>query len=432
MRRLFLLTGALLAAPVFAANAQTTVLRAGHLVDPANAVTMDDQYVTIVHGRITGIQPTMPSVHPDRFIDLSGQWVMPGLFDAHSHLTYNFEDELCEGYIKHGTGYRALIGLKEAQSMLAAGFTTVRDLGNAGNYADTDLREAIEGRLFAGPTIINAGKIIAPLGGQSDMVAPEMGPCWAYEYIDADGVEAVRKAVRQNILYGARVIKVVNDQRGGRHGIYSPEELQVAVDEAHRAGLAIAVHAKDDQTARPAVLAGADSIEHGYRLSDEVLKLMAERQTYLVPTDLPAAYLEGSPAAVARKVAVKVDRLRRAYRLGVPLVFGTDTTFDEHGLTRGEMAPVYLEVWVQAGIPNMVILQGLTSKAAKLLRVDNARGRIMAGQFADIIAMASDPVADVVALRRVDFVMKDGAVIRDDHAGPSKFNRSMHHHGHRL
>jgi imidazolonepropionase-like amidohydrolase len=305
------------------------------------------------------------------------------------------------------------MGLNRAQAMLRAGFTTVRDVGNAANYADTDLRLAIEAGLFEGPKIFNSGKIIAPLGGQSDRVSPDVGNCWSYEYIDADGPDAIRKAIRQNIFYGARVIKVVNDSRGGTHGIYSDEELRVAVDEAHRAGLTIAVHAKEDKTAIPAIVAGADSIEHGYHLTIDAFRLMAKHKTYFVPTDMPPRYLDGNANDIEGNVDAKVKRLAMAYKLGVPLVFGTDTTFDRKDDDRGEMAPHYLEIWSRAKIPNMVVLQALTSNAAALLRIEKEAGRISDGFVADIIAVPSDPVLDVSAIGKVHFVMKDGAIIRE-------------------
>lgn len=399
------------------ATAETTVIHAGHIINPANGEMLADRYISVVDGRIASVDQARPPVSEEQMVDLSNSWVMPGLFDAHTHLTFNFAVGICAAYVDQGTGYRALTGLKNAWSMLTSGFTTVRDLGNAANYADTDLRLAIENGLFNGPTIINAGKIIAPLGGQADRAAPEFGACWSYEYIDADGVDGVRKAIRQNLLYGAKAIKIVNDARSGLHGTYSDEELAVAVGDAHRAGLSIAVHAKEDATALPAVKAGVDSIEHGYRITAATLKAMARQGTYLVPTDVPPTYFPTPLADPEAYLRLRVGRLRSAYEMGVPLAFGTDTAFNKFGRNRGEMAFELVGLWTRAGIPNMEVLKAMTINAARLLRVDGERGQIAVGQYADIVAMDGNPVSDLDHLSRVRFVMKNGVVIRNDHAG---------------
>jgi imidazolonepropionase-like amidohydrolase len=396
-----------------AATAQTFAIKVGHLVDPERSLVTDGRVLLIEAGKIVDVLDRMPSPAPERVIDLSASWVVPGLMDLHTHVSYDYTNHLCANFAEHGNGFRSLMGLRNAQELLNAGFTTLREVGNAGDYVDTDLRRAIEQGLFRGPTIINAGKIIAPFGGQQDFAAPEAGTCWDYEYIDADGVDEVRKAVRKNIFYGARTLKMVSDFRRGTHGIYTEEEIRVAAEEAHRAGIILTVHANEDATARPAVLAGADSIEHGYELSDTVLKLMKERGTYLVPTDLPLSHILRLAGADTRKrYDQKQSRMRRAYEIGVPMAFGTDTTHDLEGRDRGQMGLDFFDAWLEAGVPHSYILKALTSNAAKLLKIDGQRGSLAKGRYADLLAVPGNPLQDINVLKRSTFVMKNGEVVR--------------------
>lgn len=389
-------------------HAEITVIKAGHLIDPDRGTQLSNAFISIEGQKIiaVGIQP--PEA-PATLIDLSDCWVLPGLMDLHTHLTFNY-GAVTDSYLADSTAYRALVGVRNGQLLLKAGFTTVRDVGNAANYADTDLRRAFASGLFDGPSIFNAGKIIAPFGGQADLVSPDAGATWTFEYSDADGVEEVRKAVRRNIFYGAKVIKMVNDARAN-HGTYTEEELRVAADEAHRAGLTLAVHAKDDATAIPAIQAGADTIEHGYSLSDEALRLMKAKGVFLVGTDAPLRGPGPFSDNQRQRVAMKIDRLRRAYRIGVALAFGTDTTHDLPNQDRAQSQFDYLQMWTQAGIPNSYVLKAMTVNGAQALHIAHQRGRIAAGLFADIVAVPADPLEDIQALRQINFVMKDGKVI---------------------
>src|SRR5262245_59803026 len=275
------------AAAVWAGPApETTAIRAGHLVDPARGSVADDQVILVKDGKITAVGPRLPIPSDASVIDLSGSWVLPGLMDAHTHLTLGGPPPLVleAVYVKEGSAFRALRGLRNAQLVLEKGFTTVRDVGNDANYAVADLKRVIEQGWFAGPTIITSGKIIAPFGGQLQKTSPEQGLYWQYEYIDADSPDEVRKAVRRNVFYGAGVIKLVADNSPYH---YSVEEIRAAVTEAHSAGLAVAVHVFGGEAARNVILGGADSLEHGFELSDELLQLMKEKGTVLVGTDAP-------------------------------------------------------------------------------------------------------------------------------------------------
>ncbi|MFQ5696377.1 MAG: amidohydrolase family protein, partial [Terriglobia bacterium] len=309
------------------AVAQTAAIRAGHLIDPETATVADDQIILIKDGKIEAVGAEVEIPAGTQVIDLSQSWVFPGLMDAHTHLTLGASGELFldSEYLKETTGFRALKGLRNAEVVLRAGFTSVKDIGNDANYAAVDLRRAFEKGWFQGPSMLTTGKIIAPYGGQSHGTPPEIGPFWRFEYIDADTPDEVRKAVRRNIYYGANAIKLVADNSAFH---YSVEEIHAAVEEAHDAGYTVAVHAMVDAAAQNAVLAGADSIEHGFQLSDRVLNLMKEKGTFLVGTDFPLEHLQvmgtgdgilPPPEETSRQI---LDRLWRAHRLGVKMAFG--------------------------------------------------------------------------------------------------------------
>ena len=182
---------------------------------------------------------------------------------------------------------RVLQGLKIAQTLLNAGITTIRDVGNEAGYASVDVRNAINKGWFTGPTILTSGKIIAPFGGQSSGTPPEVGPIWRYEYIDADGPHEIRKAVRENIFYGADLIKLVSDNSDY---FYSEDEIRAAADEAHKAGRALAVHCYKKEEANNVINGGADSLEHGWHLTDDQLRLMKAKGTFLAGTEFPEAH----------------------------------------------------------------------------------------------------------------------------------------------
>jgi imidazolonepropionase-like amidohydrolase len=352
-------------------------------------------------------------------VDLSREWLLPGLMDAHVHLTLTElgSDSLPleTTYLKESTALRALRGLKNALALADAGFLTVRDVGNMGSYAATDVGRAIDRGWFGGPTVISSGKIIAPFGGQQHDVPEEAGTFWRYDYIDADGPAEIRKAVRTNLFYGSGVIKLVLDNSAYH---YSVEELRAAVDEAHGAGVPVAVHVYGGEAADNAIEAGVDSIEHGFELTDLQLRRMKDKGIFLAGTDFPRAHLDlvgtaggvlPDPTVLAPRI---IDRLARAHRLGVRLAFSSDTVMDVPGRTRADLMLDYLSVWRAAGVPPADILRSMTSEVAALLRVDKVRGRIAPGLAADLIALPADPLADIENLRKVDFVMKGGRVLR--------------------
>jgi imidazolonepropionase-like amidohydrolase len=400
-----------------AAFAQTTAIRAGNLIDPASGTILKGQVILVQDGKIAEVGPEVKIPAGAEVIDLTNAWLMPGLMDAHTHITVDEIDMsayLAALYLKESSAMRALRGLKIAQDILQGGFTVVRDVGNDANYAAVDIREAIKKGWFIGPTVLTSGKIITPFGGQSRRLPPEQGHFWLFEYIDADSVDEVRKAVRQNIFYGADAIKLVSDQNAY---YYTLEEVRAAVEEAHAAGLAVSVHVYGGEAARNVILGGADSIEHGFDLSDELLQLMKERGTWLVGTEFPQAHIEwmdpeGVEGSAKEEAAKYIDRLKRAYRIGVKMAFGTDSVCNLPGKNRGEMMLDYLDMWDAAGVPPAATLKAMTTDAASFLRIDKKRGSIAKGMAADIIATPANPLENIQALRQVSFVMKDGKVVK--------------------
>jgi imidazolonepropionase-like amidohydrolase len=405
----------LAASPLYA---EVIAIRAGTVIDPAHGASAKDQVILVEDGKIKAMGAALAIPAGAETIDLSHEWVTPGLMDAHTHMTLTeiegdapFESF----YLNQSSTLRGLRGLRNSMDVLHAGFTTLRDVGNSAEWAMSDVRRAIEAGWFVGPTIIDSGKIIAPFGGQSRNIPPRQGPFWQFEYIDADGPAEIRKAVRTNIYYGAGVIKLVADNNPYH---YSIEEFRAAVDEAHRAGIPVAVHVYAGDALENAIEAGVDSIEHGFDLTDAQMKRMKLKGIFLVGTDFPRAHLDivgtsggilPEPAVLAPKI---IDRLKRANSIGVRMAFGSDTVIDMKGRTRADLMFDYLAVWRAAGVAPMDILRAMTSNAAELLRINKTRGSIGPGLNADIVATPANPLDDIEALRKIDFVMKDGKIVR--------------------
>jgi len=402
------------------ALAQVTAIRAGRLIDPATGTVRQNQVLLIEAGKIKQVGADLPIPTGASVVDLSHETVLPGLFDCHTHLCLTmapprgpsdreFYEALLMTITTNSTAYRALQGAANARAMLDAGFTTVRDVGNAGSYADTDLRRAVEEGLLPGPTIVNAGRIIAPFGGQIALVlTPEHHDRNNAEYFYADTRDELKKAVRENILYGAKLIKIVVDDEPY---IYSVEDIRLVVEEAAKAGLKVAAHGYTRAGARNAIEAGVASVEHGYDLTDEDLLQAKKNGVTLVGTDRSEVVyhtLQVPPETQAKRL----DRLQRAWRMGVPMAFGTDIYFDVPGYTRGTAALTSLECYVKAGIPAPAILRMMTTDAARLLGIEGERGGVSPGMYADLIATPGDPLSDILALQHVDCVMKNGVVIR--------------------
>ncbi|MFT4604614.1 MAG: imidazolonepropionase-like amidohydrolase [Rhodothermales bacterium] len=258
-----------------------------------------------------------------------------------------------------------------------------------------------------------SGRIIAPFGGQF-FLQPEKPGVGNPEYYFADGVVDVVKAVRQNLHFGSTFIKlVIDDQRY----IYTVEEIKAAVDEAGRAGTYVSAHCWTEQGARNAIAAGVRSIEHGPEMSDEVLQMAKDAGIFLVGTEFTLEGLAHSlPGDDLSAFQVEhdmfVDRLKRAYALGVDIVYGSDAVFWDPKMSRGHVTLDVLNSWREAGVSNADQLKAMTSTAARLMGVDKERGALSAGLAADLVAMPANPLADTNALYAIDFVMQDGKIVR--------------------
>ncbi len=387
--------------------AQPIVIKAGKIFDPETGKTVSNQVILVEGKKIKEIGSSV-AIPPDaKIIDLSKATVLPGLFDAHTHLCLTVIPERDHGHYYYTTlldttGYRAIEGVANGMAMLQSGFTTVRDIGNAGNYADTDLRHAVEAGWAQGPTVVNAGIIIAPYGGQFHL-QPEKKDLATPEYLFADTRDEMRKAIRQNLHFGAKFIKiVVDDQRY----IYSSDDIRFMVAEAHAAGVKLAAHCWTHAGAHNAAEASVDSIEHGFQMTDEDLQLAKKNNVTLVGTE----FTEKMSNADEHKIWV--DRLRRANKIGVNMAFGTDVDLALPGERRGTLAIDYIQSWVDAGVPATDTLRAMTVNAARLLGVDQERGFLKPGMAADIIATPENPAENIQTLRKVSFVMKDGAIIK--------------------
>ncbi len=399
-------------------NAQVTAIKAGKLLDPETGTITANQIILVEGQTIKAIGPNVTIPSGASIIDLSNRTVLPGLFDAHTHLCMTTRLGRHGGHyyfttLSDSNAYRAIQGVANARSMLETGFTTIRDVGNSGNYVDVDLRRSIEEGLVPGPTIISAGRIIAPYGGQFQL-QPDKRELGNPEYFFADTRDELKKAVRENIHYGARVIKiVVDDQRY----IYSVDDIRFVIAEASLAGMKVAAHAWTEAGTRNAAEAGVASIEHGFNATSETLSIAKRNGVALVPTPVTeSGFRELNLSGSYQKMNKSwfSDPVKRAYDAGVTLVFGPDVIITPEGHTRGKLSIDTLDNWVEAGIPAKVILQALTTNAARLLGMEKERGALGVGMKADIIATTANPLENIQTLKSVTFVMKNGSVFKEN------------------
>lgn len=399
--------------------AEVTAIRAGAVVDPDTATVQLNQTILVEDGKIRAVGRDVVIPTNSRIVDLSSQTVLPGLIDAHTHLLAAIDPKWDLGdtwimTLQRREGFRAILGARHAKEVLEAGFTTVRDLGNAGEYLDMDLEKAIRFGSVPGPTIIPAGRIIAPFGGQfwDTPTNPEL--LNSPEYYFADSQDEMRKAVRENIYWGAKVIKIVVDAQPYQ---YSVEDIRFIVNEAARAGLKVAAHAQTEKGARAAIEAKVASIEHAWNITDEDLALAKKNGVALVSTDFTVFQLiaNGFEREAAERIhGRRIDRLKRAHKAGVTIVFGTDIMNALGNPSRGVQALEYIDSFVEAGVPAPDILRAMTTWAARLLDVQKERGSLAPGMAADIIAVPGNPLTDINTLKEVSFVMRNGVTYRHD------------------
>jgi imidazolonepropionase-like amidohydrolase len=400
-----------------------TAVKAGRLLDPETGTILTNQIILIEHGKFKAIGANLAIPKDAKIIDLSALTVMPGLVDAHNHLalTYKVVPErnvYYVTYINESTALRAIQAASNGMQMLSSGFTIVRDMGNNGNYADTALRQAIEQGWIPGPKIINSGIIIGGMGGQF-WPTPEMGigkNIVSPEYLDADTPDEIIKAVHQNLLYGAKVIKLCVDCKPWG---YSVDDIKLAMAEAAKAGMKVEGHVQTLDGAKRAIEAGIWSIAHDSGLNDEMHKLMAKKGIWRAGTETPITLPEHTTEERYNKT---VASLRNAYDNKVPLTFSTDADYYVPGKTRGEVAIEFIETWKAAKIPNADILRAMTVNGYKVSETEQTRGFIKVGLAADLIAVSGNPLEKIDALREVNFVMKDGEVFKQNGVmTPEKF-----------
>ena len=405
-------------AVVGSSSGQTLAIHAGATIDPATGTIAKDQTILIDNGKIVAMGKGLPVPKGATVVDLTRDTVLPGYIDAHTHLCADVDARWDLGdfwimSIQQRAGYRALLGASNAIQMLEAGFTTVRDVGNSGDYLDVDLKKAIDRGLVPGPTVVPAGRIIAPYGGQFWDTPAQPETLSNPEYLIADSHDEMRKAIRQNLHWGSELIKITVDN--GQRYQYSAEDIKFIVSEAHDAGVKVAAHATTEKAAKAAIEGGVDSIEHGWKLTDGDLAQMKAKGIVLVSTDftVPELIAEGSTPEAAKQTHDRyVERLRRAYVAGVTVVFGTDLMSKVPGQTRGQSALDYIDSFTEAGVDGSAIIRAMTTNAAHLLGVEKTRGSLKVGLAADIVAIVGDPIKDPSLLKKVVFVMKDGKIYK--------------------
>ncbi len=397
-------------------------VKAGKLLDVRSGRILGRQTILIEADTIKAVGPNLGLPEGAAVVDLSQATVLPGLIDSHTHLTYEPGDIGWQA-LGRSHPYEALVGAKNARITLFAGFTTVRNVG-AGGYSDVALRDAVNNGLLPGPHILASGPSLGITGGHCDLnlLAPEFRHQSAGV---ANGPWEARARVRENVKYGADLIKICatggvmsrGDSVGGQQ--YTPEEMKAIVEEAHKLERKVAAHAHGAEGIKDAVRAGVDSIDHGSFLDDEGAQLMRERGTYLVPTIFLEEWIKENEGkirlpeyALAKfKIVRPVHEqgVARAIRSGVKIAFGTDAAVYPHGMNAHEFA-----VLVRLGMTPLAAIQTATLNAADLLGLGDRIGAIEPGKLADLIAVEGNPLENVRTLENVRFVMRAGEVYRSD------------------
>jgi len=402
--------------------AARTLVRAGKVLDVKTGKETAGETIVIVNDKISAIALTSatPAQAGDRVIDLGAYTVMPGLIDVHTHLTMaNNFDPYFE--LSMTPGKEAIQGVENAKVTLEAGFTTVRNVG-AGDYTDVALRDEINAGHIPGPHMLVSGPALGITGGHCDENLLPFEYHLKGEGV-ADGIAEVQQKVRQNIKYGADVIKicasggVLSKGDDPQASQYTLEEMQAIVADAHRLGRKVAAHAHGAQAILWASEAGVDSIEHGSYIDDAAIAVMKKKGTYLVPTSYLIDWMNvnGHLPEFYRQKMIDVGKAMKANHkhaidAGVKVALGTDAAVYPHGLNAHE-----LEVYVsQYGMSPLAALQSGTINAADLLGWSDKVGALEAGKFADVIAVEGDPLKDVTLLQHVPFVMKGGVVYKDE------------------
>jgi imidazolonepropionase-like amidohydrolase len=404
------------------AEPTVTVIRAGHVVDTESGRILDAQTIVIRDGIIDDVAPNAAAPPGARVVDLTGYTVLPGLIDAHTHLTIDAKNQDPLDELQHTAAERALGALPNARAVLLAGFTTVRDLGSYRALVDVALRDAINRGDVVGPRMYVAGAYVTITGGAGAVTgfAPDVTLPWDLKYGEANSPSDVRERVRTLAGQRVDVIKMFatgailthNSSPSAREA--TAEELAAAVDEARNFGLKVAVHAHGPEGIKAAIRAGAASIEHGTLMDDEGRTLMKQHGTYLVPTlevreCVGANYPQEFIAKANRIMTAQLENFRKAVNAGVKIAFGTDIGVCPFGRNGREF-----NFMVQNGMTPMSAIRSATVADADLLGISDKVGSISRGKLADIIAVRGDPSTNIRLLEDVRFVMKQGEIFKQD------------------
>jgi imidazolonepropionase-like amidohydrolase len=406
------------------ANSSLIALHCPHLIDTEAGKLLGETTIVIDGKRIREVKAGHADVAGAQSIELKDQTCLPGLIDSHVHLTEETSPNRYSEQFRLNVADYAIRSTGYARRTLDAGFTTVRNVGEAHNEAIA-LRNAINAGIVPGPRIFASGKAIGSTGGHADPtdgyradLAGDPGP---NEGI-INSPEDAWKAVRLHYKNGADLIKimpsggVLDESSSVDNAQMTIAEVQAVVAAAHDYGFTVAAHAHGAEAIRRAVIGGVDSIEHGTFMNEEDMKLMKEHGTWYVPTIIAGKYVEEMaakpgyyPAQVAAKAKMVGPIIQatagKAYKAGVKIAFGTDAAVYPHGQNAKEF-----KYMVEAGMPPMFVIQAATTHAAQLLKHEKDIGSITAGKFADVVAVPGNPLDDITLMQKVDFVMKEGVV----------------------
>jgi imidazolonepropionase-like amidohydrolase len=406
-----------------AAAPKTVAIRAGRLIDGKSDRPIENALIVIEGDKIASVTAGGSAPAGVEVIDLSHSTVLPGFIDAHTHVLLNGDigaEDYDKQLLKWSIPYRAILGARNAQIALSHGFTTLRDLETEGAmFADVDVKNAIANGEIVGPRMETATRALTPTG-----MYPLLGYSWELDLPKGvqycDGVEECRKAVREQVMNGADLIKYYTD-----HGyFYTPdgvlhshvnftdEEAHAIVAEAHRLGKKVASHAVGNDGISAALRAGVDSIEHGDGLDAQQIEEMAQRGIYWVPTIVVGAYVaDGRQGPWPRMVETEKAAFQLALTKGVKIAFGTDAGgFDWKALNEAKE----FEYYVNYGMTPLQAIRTATVTASELLGWSDKIGTVEAGKFADLVAVSGDPLKDITELEHVKFVMKGGAVVKNE------------------
>jgi imidazolonepropionase-like amidohydrolase len=428
--------------------AVTTLVKAGRLLDPRTGNVLSPAAVLIENGKIKefGSPSRLRSTVPvgTKTIDLGGATLLPGLIDGHTHLlldvTLPTEEEGSRRYngefatglllaIAMSPAERVLRGAQLAREDLESGFTTARNVGHSGIDGDVVLRDAINAGRVPGPRILASGRKLISQGEYMRNLNPSLADSIVQqEFLQVGSTDAARQAVRTNLFYNVDLIKItIGDD-------FTQAEATAVIDEAHHQQLRVAVHATSTASIQMAIDAGADSIEHGNNATDEQLKLMREKHIFLdiTPTWYDGFSTKNHDASIVLSSAFRsqlvsdddrgrqrgVSRIQRILKSGVKFAAGSDMCWFYPGKTRGQASAMMFSTLRAIGMPPLDIIRAVTVNAAEMLGWQDRVGAVEPGKFADLIAVAGDPIADISELERIRFVMKDGQLVRNDFASP--------------